>query len=497
MTAEPIVVGVYPSPASWGWERILRQEGLPFVRTEEPVGTVTVFAREVASWTEAYVSAGGVAVVSGAVEWDGVFPASELAVIHRFRPPESPGWAVAPGVARVFPGQGLGELRIHEDRKVKGGNDPDVFPAVLARKVGSGTVVWTGLALTELLASSGDRLRRFSAYSDVTERVASVDKAEVADALCWMLQAGFAAAGLPFVRAARFPDGAQSALVLRVDVDGLFGSRAGALAQIGSECGLDLSFFFNGSLAEEHPGEISDAFEAHDIGHHGYVHNVFDDVGTNVANLERGAEWVRRTIGREPSGFVAPRGLWNRALEEALLVTGHTRSGDFAFDFDSHPFRTSGGVLQIPVHPYSPERAVAYAEDLGLSPPTPETVRNHYLAVLDHQSRRGRPVHLYGHPEVFGAMADDVLPQIARAAETAGLPSLTVSEYAGWWERREAAGMQLSADRSSGEVDVAFDGEPLVVEVLASDGFRVRLEGEDWNVPGGGRRAVVKPGIRR
>jgi peptidoglycan/xylan/chitin deacetylase (PgdA/CDA1 family) len=493
VTLIPFVIGVHPSGGSWGWERILRQEGLPFEVTEEPLGQVSVFAGTLPASVEGYVSSGGVAVVSGASEADGLLPVSELAALHRFRVPDGAEWAEAPGIVRLFPGDGWGELRLHEDRKVKGGSDPDVFAAVLVREVGAGAIVWTGIPLTDLLEAAGDRLRRFSRFTDVTERVSSVDKAEVAETLVWMLRAGFGAAGLPYVRPARFPKGARSILVFRIDVDGIFGDRAARLAAAASAAGVRLSFFFNGSLAEEHPGDVRDAFAPHEVGHHGYLHNVFDDVRANIENLERGAEWVRRTIGVEPDGFVAPRGLWNRALEEALVATGHMRSGDFALEFDSLPFRTSRGVLQIPVHPYSPERAVAYAEDAGLPSPTPQVVTSHYLAVLEHHLGRNRPFHVYGHPEVLGAMADDVIPSVGAAAGEAGITSMTVSEYAAWWERREDAGMALSVDRSSAQVDVSFQGEPFVVEAFTTRPATVHLGSEEWQLPGGGEPTVLIP----
>lgn len=62
-------------------------------------------------------------------------------------------------------------------------SDPDVLPVLATHGAGRGTVLYSPVALTELLIAEGDRLRRFSELSPVTERVSAVDKADVADTL--------------------------------------------------------------------------------------------------------------------------------------------------------------------------------------------------------------------------------------------------------------------------------------------------------------------------
>jgi peptidoglycan/xylan/chitin deacetylase (PgdA/CDA1 family) len=458
MTLEALQVGIYAEGEDrQGWLRVLQQEGLPHQLITAATGPLTVFGAQLPTWVEQYLVAGGIAVISGAPEAPGLLPPSVLAVIHRFTPPDGGTSCYAPTLARLFAGPGQGECRLHEDRKVRHGNDLDRFPVVLTQAIGAGTVVYSGIPLARLLVAGGDSLRRFSPYTEISERVASIDKASVAETLVWMLQQAFRHAGLPYARPVRYPGGARSVFIFRVDVDGAFGDRTRRLAEVAAHHGVPASFFFNGARCEADPGALDvDAWPgAAEIAQHGYIHDVFPDMETNLDNLQRGAAWVAHRLGQEAQAFVAPRGLWNAALDAAVARLGYPYSSDFALDFDSLPFRTPAGILQIPVHPYSPERAFVYMEEHGLPTPTPESICSYYMSVLQHQAHHERPVHLYGHPERLGALAEQVLPPLFDRARAAGLPTLNLAQFCAWWMRRERVAMQLAVDRTTGEVHIS------------------------------------------
>ncbi len=492
MTLRRLVVAVHPSDEGRsGWVRLLEQERMGFVQSEDADPQVILFSDWLPPWLETYVSRGGVAVISGAPDADGLLPRGVPALIHRFISPVDGTTTVeAPGLARLFPGRGFGRARLHEDRVVKGGVDPDVYPVVLERKVGNGVLIFTGIPLARLLVARGDSLRTFSPHTSVTERVCSIDKAEILDILMWMLHRAFHHLQVPYVRPARFPNGARSVFVMRVDVDGVFGQHARRIAEASTAAGVRANFFFNGSLCDRAPGDLSNWMRSHEVGHHGYEHNVFPTVQKNIANLRLGAEWVREHIGMEPAGFVAPRGLWNDALDQALMELGYGFSSDFALDFDSLPFRTDCGVLQIPVHPYSPERATVHAAECDLPTPTPEAVLGHYLAVIDDQCKKQRVAYIYAHPEVFGQMAEKVLPTLF-ANVRARLPSLTLGELAKWWQQRESVDLDLEQDEASGDVRITVHSErPSHLEVLDHGRLKLVVNGSRREVPPAARSVV-------
>ena len=480
-----IRVGLHAAgEAADGWRRVLRQDRLPWAPCEgASPHVITVFDGALPAWCDDYVAQGGVAVISGAPRADDLLGPSRTATIHRFRPPGRDREAALPCLARIFEGEGEGEIRLHENRKARDGRLADVRAAMLVRPHGAGWLVYTGLPLATHLAAVGDTLRTFTTASNVTERVASVDKAEVADAMTAMLMRAFALRSLPFLRIARYPGAAPSVFLLRVDVDGLFGDRCQAIANVAAAHGIGASFYFNASLCRAHPGAVSrDWRDAHEIAHHGDVHDLFDTVDENRTNLLGGIDWVEQRFGLRPTGYVAPRGLWNAALDQALAELGHTYSADFGLDFDSAPFFTPEGILQIPVHPFSPERLAVHQEDAGVGPPD-AAVLHHYRTALDRQVAARRPAQLYGHPEVLGRMASAVLPALFESVRSHGLPTMTLAAFAHWWIARDASELGLTLDEATGTVHAQTDGHAL--EAYAAEGGRVVLDGSAHDLEAG------------
>lgn len=470
-----IRIGLFAEAAgSEGWLRVLRQEMLPWDLVDGPDRPVILFDGWLPAWCAGFVAGGGVAVISGAPASDALFGSSVTASLLRFRPPEREREAVMPCLARLFRGPGYGECRLHENRKARAGQLADIRPAVLVRSHGEGWLVFTGLPLAQHLAAGGDSLRAFADLSGVTERVASVDKAEIVDTLTWMLRQAFAKLSLPYVRLARYPNAARSVFLFRVDVDGLFGGNCQRIADVAQAHGISGSFYFNASLCRSCPGVLSrDWLASHEIGHHADRHDLFDSVEENRENLLAGMAWVKQSLGVRTTGYVAPRGLWNHALDTAMAELGHVYSSDFGLDFDSLPFLTPARVLQVPVHPFSPERYAIHQEDNGLGPPDARAVLDHYLSALERQVALCRPAHLYGHPEVLGRMAQTVLPDLFAAVARLKIPNMTVGAFADWWLGRAKANLALRVNDATGAIVVETTGE--AVEACASAPTRLTM----------------------
>ena len=462
--------------AADAWTRVLRQDRLAWALCDGPDQAIVIVDGALPEWLDDRVARGGVAVITGAPRADVLLGPSRLATLYRFRPPDRDRDATMPCLARVFEGDGDGEIRLHENRKPRDGQLSDVRAAVLTRRHGAGWVVFTGLPLATHLAAVGDALRAFTEASAVTERVASVDKADIADTMTWMLAHAVTLLGLPLVRIARYPRAARSVFLFRVDVDGLFGDQCRAIAEVATRHGIRGSFYFNASLCRAHPGSLSrDWLTHHEITHHADIHDLFDTVEQNRTNLLGGMAWVEANFGLRATGYVAPRGLWNAALDLAMADLGHLYSSDFGLDFDSLPFFTPAGILQIPVHPFSPERFVIHQEDAGLGAPGHHAVLHHYLTALDRQVALRRPAQLYGHPEVLGRMAPAVLPPLFEAVERHALPTMTMADFADWWIARDRTELALAVDESTGAVAVETDGHAL--EVFATKPGHLTLDG--------------------
>ena len=267
--------------------------------------------------------------------------------------------------------------------------------------------------------------------------MASVDKAEIADTMTWMLRKAFARLELPFVRMARYPGAARSVFLFRVDVDGLFGRNCRTIAELAERHGIRASFYFNGSLCRAHPGDLSSTWLAsHEVAHHADTHDLFDDVEENKRNLLAGMAWVEDQLGVRATGYVAPRGLWNQALDKAIAeasVRSIRRTSAPHFDFLPVLSCCSVRSARESISPH----ADTHSEDLALAS-TSHAVLHHYVAALERQVALRRPAHLcYGHPEVLGRMATR---RCCRAlfdavARRLGLPNMTVADFAALVDR--------------------------------------------------------------
>ncbi len=93
-----------------------------------------------------------------------------------------------------------------------------------------------------------------------------------------------------------------------------------------------------------------------------------------------------------------------------------------------------------------------------LGAPTVEAVLGLYLSALHRQVRLGRPVHLYGHPEVLGRMVREVLPELFRARDHLRLPNMRLSDFARWSLERSRAELALLVDDATGQLEVRTSG---------------------------------------
>lgn len=486
-----LVRAVVVGDPTGGWARVLAQEGIPLSVTNTAVpldrGAVVFTQSSLPDWVADHVEAGGVAVLSDARQLPGQAEPGARAAITRFRVPGTDRTATAPTMVTIPAGQpvGLGAFHLHEDRIPKFGSDPDVFPVVATTPFGAGWVVASPIPLTELVVAQGDGLRAFCEFTAVTERVSAIDKADVVDTLLVMTELGFRRAGLPLVTLSRFPGGTPSVLILRVDVDGAFGERTQWLVDAAQAAGLPSSFYVNADLCRRHPGLPASWPADVEVGQHGFAHTLFDSDEENLENLRSGERWVQENVDRTVRSFVAPRGLWNASLGRSLQAMGYRYSSDFGLDFDSLPFRDSTGHLQVPVHPYSPERARRWAKESGVVAPTAEETADYYVAVVRRQTALRRPAHVYGHPEALGPMAGVVVPRLADAARELGIGALSLGDYADFWLRREQVRLR-SVLTSDGTLEVTGIQDPeLTVTVHSGRVRRLVLHGRTVVVPTG------------
>lgn len=481
-----LAVTVLPGAAAAAWSWALEQAGWAHRTADRPTSAIAVATGSVATDLLRWVHEGGILVIDGHGGGGPVPPVNRHAIVTGFRSPVDGEHVELPGPVALHRGTGAGSIEVHEDRVVKHGLRQGRYPAVLAQRHGQGVLVYSGLQLAAALAAHGDRLRPVADWSPVTERMSSCDKAGIAETMDAMVRLGARLGRLPVVHRAAWPDGARSVLLLRVDVDGVFGDRARRIGEAAAGLGVRASFFLNRELCERHPGDLGGWLDAHDLGQHADLHDLYDEPAEDLRNVRAGADWVRETTGREPVGFVAPRGMWSPSLDAALERAGHRWSSDFGLVTDARPYWPGGEVLQLPVHAYSPERAARWAQETGAPPPDAGSIAGHYLEHLERQVRRGRQVHLYGHPEVLGTVAEQVIPAVVTRARELGLPSMTLDELARHWSARRHQQVRaiLTGPRDRPIVTIETTGHP-VLELHLPVPSLLRIHGVQLRSPAG------------
>jgi peptidoglycan/xylan/chitin deacetylase (PgdA/CDA1 family) len=118
--------------------------------------------------------------------------------------------------------------------------------------------------------------------------------------------------------------GARGARVLS---RGEFGGDVGAprLLDLFERLSIPTTWFIPGHSADTYPEVAARVAEAgHEIGHHGYLHEAFDQLSAEQVRevIRRGNEALERATGRRPTGMRVPAGDFDGSLFEILVEEG-------------------------------------------------------------------------------------------------------------------------------------------------------------------------------
>lgn len=479
-----IETGIYigkEQSAADGWKILLEQEKTPFRITTKPDCPVIVCERDTPPWMEEYLKAGGVMIVTGAQPASLCFPVQyvgdasleevDLADFDR-------GKARVQSICSIFDGKGRGKLTLHEKRLPKFGMHPDEFPVVLFEKIGDGGCWYTGVPMSALISVLGDTLRQTDSFSDFSERVVSVDKHHLLHVMRCLLVDAFTRQGLPYVHLGYYPDQYQSLFAFRVDVDGIYGENLELLSKAGKENGIPISFYVNQKMCEPEAEWLNKIDPFHDIGNHGVLHNLYTSLEDNRRNVGQCRDWMNTKGIENGPWYVAPRGMWNFNLHRALAEEGYEFTSDFGFCIFGLPFYPYFNgermqALQIPINPFSTERAYAKAEEENGQLPTAPFVADYFIKSVEEQYTQGMPIILYSHPQRFGPLSSQVFPQLKARVDSLNIWQTTLPEIYTWWSQRDA--VQYSAEWTRDKLQIQGDiPEHMQVKTILGVGSAAR-----------------------
>jgi hypothetical protein len=436
---------IAPSPA---WEELLSQEGLPWKhlpRNEEwfDLCSVLVIPRQLEGpdkeFATRFLRRGG-AVLGSAKHLDGLFRMSIRPA--RLRYILSEGDPIFKTVQLVDLGM-RGDIPREANRLRTDMSEQAVF----AGEVGGGVGVALPFDVQQAMCDVRATPKAFYSRRDrlPSERVSLVARGEirhlVRSALVWLHHAR----GLPYAHLWFYPGRSCSVASFRIDTDGAPREDIDALYHVLHDAGVAGSWFLD-VRAHERWLQHFHSLVGQEIGLHCYAHRFGNDISSDKANVNRGYALLHEA-GWNVDGFAAPYGIWTPAHGALIDAMGFTYSSEFSVGYDTLPFwpvhqEGRSATLQVPVHPIS-------IGSLRRAGATSEEMVRYFSDTASEFLARQLPLFFYHHPT---HRRWDVVQSIVNSYRKAGIRTLTMNEYARWWQQRALL-----------EVDIDITGHRIVV----------------------------------
>ncbi len=438
------------------WCRLLRREGIPF-RSGPPGPDTAVLVLDAApdspDEVTRFLGAGGSLLAE----------ARHAAALSGVRTRRARLRAVVPDDSPLFAHVGV----IHLDADCEFAADANAGTsgrnrAVYDGPLAGGAAVLLPFHLEELEADCSPAVRVFGsgAPRPVSETVSRVSRGEVRRLVTASIRSLLHHRGLPLLRLARSPFPSDSLFGIRVDTDFDSSVHLGPVAGLIHDAGARGSWFINTEALADSLSAAVAALTGHDIQAHCHRHVVYPGFEDNLVNMKRAVELLA-AAGVKPAAAAGPFGDWNPSWDRALARLEFRYSSEFGVGYDDLPFRPvvegeESPVLQVPCHPVSPGRLLAAHADTDM-------VVDYFARYVARQAARQEPCFVYGHPANLARLGDSVGRLVRHGIEVCG-GTMTMNEYAGWWERREAVRFRARASADAVELEVETGGVDVVVE---------------------------------
>jgi peptidoglycan/xylan/chitin deacetylase (PgdA/CDA1 family) len=230
-----------------------------------------------------------------------------------------------------------------------------------------------------------------------------------------------------------WPNGAHCAVMLTFDFDaetlwlgrdpsnakrpgtlsqGLYGAKVGVpsiLDVLRDMGGLPATFFVPGWTAEHHTGRVEAILkDGHEVGHHSYSHKWVepDDPATELEEMEKGLEALKRTVGVKPVGYRSPAGETSPNLFKLLTERGFLYDSSMMDSINPY-FHAVGdnkrALVELPWH-WSLDDAIYML--FSIKSPRAVMTNEHVLTIWKDEFqaiyKAGGLFDLVMHPQVIG-----------------------------------------------------------------------------------------------
>ncbi len=278
-----------------------------------------------------------------------------------------------------------------------------------------------------------ERSRRKNFYAPrrrlPSEKVSTVSRGPLRRWIAAILEHLYHRRNIPFVHAWYYPHGAATVFTFRIDSDAGTREDVEDLYRLCDSFSIPATWFLDTRSHERWLDRFA-GFRNQECGVHCYTHLTFTTLGENLDNFSRAFSLMQRS-GLKPCGGAAPFGTWNRSVSEAFEQLGLPFSSEFSLDYDDLPFTPWLGnrfspVLQLPVHPVC-------IGSMMRSRFTAEEMQRYFVSIAERKLQQREPIAFYHHPT---HRQPGVCESIFEWVLSRGIPRLSYSAYAAWWEKR-------------------------------------------------------------
>ena len=312
-----------------------------------------------------------------------------------------------------------------------------------------GTQAFLGVDIAELLQSTGYSRKRF--YSTLgqnpDEIVSKVSKHELAEIFRATLKHLHFTLALPYLEKWTSPT-AKPVFCFRVDSD--FGDQHSLreLYEVFNKHEISATWFLHVEAHQDYLNLFKD-FTAQEIALHGYQHGTSASSSKTKQNIELGLVKLNQA-GFQISGFCAPYGIWNEALEAAIKEYGFLYTSEFTYAYDGFPLKSTDQELplQIPIHPIC-------TGNLNRRSYSIQDMKEYFEQVLNSKLSRFEPVLFYHHPLQPGLGAID---QILELVNYKGFENLSFHEFSQFWIERDQ--FTYEAELHNGRINIKESSDP-------------------------------------
>lgn len=286
--------------------------------------------------------------------------------------------------------------------------------------VQKGALGFWGIPL-KLLGDHRDMRKCFNLYSKrlPAEEVSKVSKGTISRLLHSHIKELHTPRDIPFIHKSFSPTG-NSPLLFRIDSDWGSEENIKEIRKNTRDLGIHTSWFLHVEAHEEWL-DMFRSFPGDEIALHCYRHIT----KPTTSDIDKALNKLN-TIEIKPTGYSAPYGIHNRAVDQHLIKQGFTYGSDFSFVYDSLPLHLAPNLLQIPTYPLC-----MGSFNWGLH--SDHDIHTFFSDYINRQLYLHEPIVLYDHPQKGNKK---LMRRILQTALECGASPMAFENYAQFWINR-------------------------------------------------------------